>query len=738
MARLFAASLAIALLVCRPAGAQQNPVQESQPRARTEPETPAGAQDHKETTGATAAEEQLYETEDVVVTGTRTEKRLTQAPVKTDVVSRELIDLKQAVSLADALEMTTGVRVENDCQNCGFNQVRLNGLEGPFTQILIDGRPIVSTLAGVYGLEQIPEEMIERIEVVKGGGSALYGPNAIGGVINVITKRPFSNVATFTLRQGWIGDKPDSTVSAQAGVTNEAKDMALRVFGSLQRRQPWDANDDGFSEVGKIRRASAGSEAYWDIVENGALALKFHILQEDRRGGDRFGVPEHDAGIAESIQTRRFGGELSWKHAPSAMFDYQLAYALAYTERNSYYGGGGDVQLPELPANRADLTDDQYAEFLEAWEAKQLALGAYGRTKNPMHNAEALANLNLDTLGGMVITGGVQFVSDGLDDKTPGYDVQLKDTYWDLGAFLQHDWNFASWGESVIGLRVDKHSELDAPLLSPRAALLLKPTDWLRTRTAFSTGFRAPQVFDEDLHITVVGGEGAVISNADDLKAEFSYGGSQQIEFINLLAKPWGLTISLNGFVNVLTDAFSVEENDDPSTSGTLEFTRFNRGTTTVYGGEIDINLNYRDTWLLSTGWTLESATNDEEDGDFGSKEIFRTPPFYGYLMTLLKPIAGLELSGSVDVTSPMKVPHYAGFIDEDRLDESPWFAVVDASVAYKIDVDNRYYLKPFVSLNNMLDSYQSDFDRGPDRDAGYIYGPRFARTVYAGLKGGF
>ena len=157
-----------------------------------------------------------------------------------------------------------------------------------------------------------------------------------------------------------------------------------------------------------------------------------------------------------------------------------------------------------------------------------------------------------------------------------------------------------------------------------------------------------------------------------------------------------------------------------------------------MYGGEIEANLNYGNAWLVSTGWTLENATNDEKDGDFGSKQIFRTPPFYGYLMTMLKPIGGLEITGSLDVTSPMKVPHYAGYIDEDRLEESPWFFVVDTSVAYKVEIDDHYYFKPFVSLNNIFNSYQSDFDRGPDRDAGYIYGPRFGRTFYAGIKGGF
>ena len=122
-------------------------------------------------TAATGFEVLLeYAIEEVVVTGTKVERMEEEAPVKTQVVSRERIERREAATLADALEGTTGIRVESDCQNCGFTQVRLNGLEGRYTQILIDGRPVFSTLAGVYGLEQIPQEMIERVEIVKGGG----------------------------------------------------------------------------------------------------------------------------------------------------------------------------------------------------------------------------------------------------------------------------------------------------------------------------------------------------------------------------------------------------------------------------------------------------------------------------------------------------------------------------------------------------------------------------------------
>ena len=90
--------------------------------------------------------------------------------------------------MAEGLNYSPGLRIEDNCQNCGFTQIRMNGLQSHYTQILINSRPVFSDLAAVYGIELIPANMIERVEVVRGGGSAMYGSNAIAGVINIITK----------------------------------------------------------------------------------------------------------------------------------------------------------------------------------------------------------------------------------------------------------------------------------------------------------------------------------------------------------------------------------------------------------------------------------------------------------------------------------------------------------------------------------------------------------------------
>ena len=133
-------------------------------------------------------EEEALTIDEVVVSATRSETMRREAPSLVNVLDTKLFERTQSTDIAQGLKFQPGVRVETNCQNCGFSQVRINGLDGPYSQILIDSRPIFSALAGVYGLEQIPANMIERVEVVRGGGSALFGSSAIAGTINIITR----------------------------------------------------------------------------------------------------------------------------------------------------------------------------------------------------------------------------------------------------------------------------------------------------------------------------------------------------------------------------------------------------------------------------------------------------------------------------------------------------------------------------------------------------------------------
>jgi len=646
-----------------------------------------------------------FYTDEVVVTGTLTGRFIQDSPVKTELVTRDDIERKTALNLAEALTQVEGVRVEANCQNCGFTGVRINGLDSKYTQILMDSMQLVSGLASVYGLEQIPQEMIERVEVVKGGGSALYGGNAVAGVVNVITRRPTENAATVTGNYRSIDlNEPEFNVTASGSVVNEERDMGAFVFGGTTYRSPWDANEDGFSEIGKIRLIDTGANVFYDPFEDATLFLRTQFIQEQRRGGDSFDKPEFQAEVAESINTRRYGTDLRWKHWITQGLNYEVNYGFAYTERDSYYGAGQDPN-------------------------------AYGRTTDPVHVGQGLVNYNFSDLGGLgslLATAGVEYQYEHLTDTFPGYGRFTDVDYSDFGGFVQADWLINDWLEPVIGVRVDKHSEVDHAIASPRVAVKISPLDWLRFRTAFSTGFRAPQIFDEDLHITIVGGEPALIQNSPDLKEESSYSASQEVGVSWDMADYGNLGVSLTGFYTHIDGQFAFEETQ---TADALVLTRINQGHSQVYGGEIQLNYNYEELLYVDIGWTLEQAERSEPDPIFDSKDLFRTPDAYGFLSTVIRPLDPLEIVNSLDITGPMKVEHFAGYIPEDRLETSPWFFVWDAKVAYRFDLKHERFLKAYVGCDNITDSYQDDFDLGPDRDAGYVYGPIYPRTFVAGLQ---
>ena len=199
------------------------------------------------------AEEDNVKLDEVVVSSNRQATLRRLAPTLVTVLDTKLFENANANNLAQGLIFQPGVRVENNCQNCGFNQVRINGLDGRYSQILIDSRPVMSALAGVYGLEQIPANMIDRVEVVRGGGSALFGSSAIAGVINVITKDPSSNSFSFNESAGFSGFKSlDNNLSFNGSLVSADGRAGAMLFSQARYRKEYDVNGDGYSELGRL------------------------------------------------------------------------------------------------------------------------------------------------------------------------------------------------------------------------------------------------------------------------------------------------------------------------------------------------------------------------------------------------------------------------------------------------------------------------------------------------------
>ncbi len=656
--------------------------------------------------------------EEVVVTGTATPKLYSETSVKTFVANSDTLEKQSARNLADSLDLVTGVRVENNCQNCNFTQVRINGMEGKYTQVLMDGMPMFSALAGVYGLEQMPSNMIEKLEVVKGGGSSLYGGNAIAGVVNMVLKEPDYSGGTINFNQFLVdGDRSDSRLSLNYDYVSKDSKSKASLFGNYEKKEAVDVNGDDFSDIGGTENLAFGvnfAQTFDDL--DAKLKLNFSAVSEDRRGGDMreingksmLDVPEHLSALAEATRTRRIDMGLGWEQMFGTKVMLKFSSAYSYTKRNSYYGAKENI-------------DDKRAP------------DAYGLTTNPLF----YNNVSLDIMGlkNHYIIVGASYKTDGLKDTNVHYDKATDETYKEFGFFLQDEISlFDNNLNLLLGVRADKHSELDDAIFSPRASIAYKGLKNFTLRTTISTGYRAPQVFDEDLHITQVGGEGMIIVNGDDLKEERSWSVTAGIDY-GLAMKNKAISLSLGAFYNKVNDAFDIREIGMKQNA--LLYERYNTSGAKVYGVEFETAYKVAGLFEFSSGWTVQESRYIEPEGDFDSKNILRTPDVYGFFRLSLNMIRDLSFDFNLNYTGKMYVPHYAGYIPDDVLEKSKDFWVFDATINKTIRLNQRM-IDVKLGVKNIFNEYQNDLDEGLYRDAGYVYGPRYPRTIYLTFKYSF
>ncbi len=250
----------------------------------------------------------------VVVSANRSETSRRTAPSLVNILDGKAFTVTNSPTLAQGLNFQPGLRVENNCQNCGFTQVRINGLDGAYSQILIDSRPVFSALSGVYGLEQVPANMIERVEVMRGGGSALFGSSAIAGTINIITKEPLRNSGEINHTIQSIGGSSsiDNNTSVNASLVTDNRKLGLYLYGQNRNRDGYDHDGDGFTEVPKLKAQTIGLRSYLKTGTYSKLSFEYHHMEEFRRGGDLLDRPAHEAFIAEQLEHSIDGGGIKF------------------------------------------------------------------------------------------------------------------------------------------------------------------------------------------------------------------------------------------------------------------------------------------------------------------------------------------------------------------------------------------------------------------------------------------
>lgn len=658
----------------------------------------------------------------VVVTGTKTFKRQTDSPVIVNVINSKVLNNVQACNLSDGLKFQPGLRVETDCQTCNYTQLRMNGLGGGYSQILINGRPIFSPLTGLYGMEQIPTNMIERIEVVRGGGSALYGSSAIGGTVNVITKIPKKSAYDFNYNfQNINGRAADQILNGNATILNSKGNIGTSIFINKRKRAAYDHNGDNFSELPELENNSFGANLFFQPSENQKLEVSLSSLNEYRYGGEIVDQPAYQALQAEERTHHILMGSL----------DYQINFNQDNSSFIAYVAGQN--------TNRDHFTGiapDEEDEVLE-----YLLNSPYGTSKNYTTQGGIQVNHRFGNFlsGSNVVTFGTEYVVDDVLDVIDTYNYKVDQLTKNFGAFLQSDWEMTPSINLLTGVRADKHNLLDQPILSPRLSLLYKLKNSTQFRATWGTGFRAPQAFDADLHIAFAGGGISRISLSDNLKEERSNSISGSMNY-DKATEHWVAGFTVEGFYTHLYDAFYLQPLGEDEFGERFE--KQNGDGSTVKGMTLEIRANYDQKAQFEAGLTLQSSRFDSPvenvDGLEAKREFLRTPNEYGYATLSFFPNKKFNTTLNVVYTGNMELAHFAGAPEQefDSYVTSKSFTELSFKTGYTFDLKKMDSgLEIFGGVKNMTNAYQDDFDSGKNRDSNYVYGPSTPRTIFVGVR---
>ena len=655
--------------------------------------------------------EDNIEMDQIVVSASRNETNRRTAATIVNVVGEQTFANTASNSLAEALNYKSGLRVEYSCQNCGVPQLRINGLEGQYAQILLDSRPIFSSLASVYGLEQLPVGMVERVEVVRGGGSALFGSNAIGGVVNIITKEPVHNTLALHNTTNIIGGNAfDVNTTLNGAFVSDDYRAGVFLFGMIRDRQAYDRDDDGFSEIPQLKSETIGFRGYYKTSAYSKLTAEYHHIREFRRGGNLMDRPPHEADIAEQLRHGIHGGGLRFDlFSKDYRHRLNIYASMQGIDRDSYFGTDQNLDAYGHTTDKTLSTGTQYAySFQRLW----------------FMPAE--------------LTLGFEYNRNNLHDQMLGYDRDIRQTSITYGGYIQNEWKNDRLS-LLLGGRLDKNNRIDKPVFSPRVNIRYTPHPIVALRASYSSGYRAPQAYDEDLHVAAVGGEVALIVLAPDLKPEYSHSWSGSVD----LTKTWKRTrgsLLIEGFYTKLNDVFTLREQGH-DTAGNLILERHNADGAVVKGLNLEGEINYNGKMTFQVGYTMQRSRYttphawSEDPKVTPVRRMLRTPDHYGYAGIVVQPVKKFDVSVYGNYTGNMLVPHYAGYIDHDVLVSTRSFWDMTLRIAYTVTLTQSISMEIHGGVKNLFDSFQSDIDKGSMRDAKYIYGPALPRTYFFGIK---
>ena len=621
----------------------------------------------------------------LVVTGIRAARYLKDTPVHTEVLTSSEIQRRNPVNLLETTRYIPGVQPEVDCSICNASSISIHGMPGRYTQILIDGMPLYGSLGQIYGYLQIPSDMIEQIEVIKGASSVLYGSDAIAGIVNIRTRNPRPIPSLHTSVQ--LGGFGEGELVASGSYGTDSLGVAFN--GTAYRMNPVDQDHNGITEHALVKRTTLFSKLQYRLSPRLTLHMRFSGIQEERQGGavspEKSFIATLDApslrAFTESILTERveWAASLNRRTEDSEWF---LRGAVTRHFQDSDYEGFVYVGT-------------QLLEFLEM---------QWNRTLRGRH----------------VLTLGTSYRRETLDENA----AIMPYHYQTVSAFAQLDWRPRPYAEIVAGARLDHHN-VYGYIFSPGLTLKYNVTDNTALRLTVGRGFRAPTAFYELDH-----GTGAKYKYNTQYRAKKAE--TSRSVTLNLDWEHGGWSATVSGFVNRL-DNYITAHNDPLLKAFIVENVA---SPSVVRGAEFSLFYQQVDRLSATLDYLFENYRMPPEALGYPRPEH----KLKGTLDCTLPHGWQLNLTG--EVTGPMQLRRVFGLAyNEDgspKRKRSPLYAVLDAQISRRLAKS----VQVILGVKNLFDFHQSKVETplmydedGNLGDVIYIWGPLLGRRPYLKLE---
>ncbi|MEX0608571.1 MAG: TonB-dependent receptor [Balneolaceae bacterium] len=627
-------------------------------------------------------QESITELEPLVVTGTMTEMTIKESPVKVSWVSKDVLNKSASDNLMDAVKYINGLYNQVECAVCGTNSIRINGMDGPYTSVLIDGMPVMGALAAVYGLNGINPNIIQNLEIIKGPNSTLYGSQAMGGVVNIITIDPKSA----PLFSAQISSSTHAEHNVNAAFSPKVGNSNVLFSGSLYNSNRFiDENNDGFSDLTQDTRLTLFNKWRFDRPGLKKTSLGAKIYYEDRMGGVEnyeHSLRGSDSIYGESVYTRRM--ELFGSYDLPFDSDFKIDASFAYHDQNSFYG------------------DYHYEATQQTFFTNLIWKKSLSQKADLLSGAAIRYDALDQVFNEQILAGG------------------SADNHFVPGLFLQFDHILNETFRTLLGIRADQHEE-HGIIFSPRFNVKVKPGSHTTFRLNTGTGFRIVNLFTEE-HEALTGSRQVVI--AESLEPERSHNIAVNLNQIIDI----GPSI-LNADLDVFYTKFSNQIIPDYSTPNQIIYSNLD-GHSVSRG----ISLNLAHNFIAPFTYMIGITVQDVYSADNNTVEKLPFSPRFSAVFnatyTFTKAAVTLDYTGRL--TGKMLLPEYP---NKSRYSDTFTEQNLKVSKTLKNEI------KLFAVAKNIFDYTQKDPIIAPDRPfsndfaTDYVFGPIQGRRFMAGIS---